>query len=235
MELPFRVTLHCALNFDMEYVPRPAAKLKDWWAEDPKMHDHAKYCLPLLMANSLGFVIPSPGTFEVSWDGGPQDAKVVVREMAAHAQLETQSAPGGFTVQPGFIPVTQEPGNFIYIKGIPNTRSPFTCMEALIEAWWNPSRLGLVFLVNEASSFVVQAGMPLAQMFVYDARAGTAELEVSSGYPPEQAEWEKRRFRMGYRRDLDYMRGKHPEGGSESTHVASWEHLRLLQKRGVYL
>ena len=230
---PLKVTLRCAQNFDMRYVPRPAAKLMDWWAKDPKMHEHAKYCLPLLMANSLGYVIPSPGTFEVSWDGGLRDAKVVVREIAAHAQVDSDSAPGGFTVQPGFIPSTQGPGDFIYVKGIPNQRSPFSCMEALIEAWWNPSRFGLVFLVNAASSFVVHAGMPLAQMFVYQGQAGTAEFQVRLGYPPEQEEWEKRRFRIGYRRDLDYMQGKHPNGESEPSHIVSWEQLRLRQRRGI--
>jgi Family of unknown function (DUF6065) len=134
----------------------------------------------LLMVNSLGYVIPSPGTFEVRWDGEPNsEAEIVIKEIAIHSRVDGHSAPGSFTVQPGFIPWTQRSEEFIYIKGIPNRRAPYTCMEALIEAWWNPARFGLVFLVNQAASFVIHSGEPLAQMFVYDGRAGTAEFEIA--------------------------------------------------------
>ena len=100
-------------------------------------------------------------------------------------------------------------------------------MEALIEAWWNPARFGLVFLVNQAGSFVIHSDEPLAQMFVYDGRAGTAEFQMVQGYPPEHECWEQRRHRPEYQRDLDYLRGRHPDGScEESTHVASWQQLR---------
>jgi hypothetical protein len=179
------------------------------------------------MANSLGYVIPSPGTFEVRWDGEPNsEAEIVIKEIAVHSRVDGHSAPGSFTVQPGFIPWTQRWEEFIYIKGIPNRRAPYACMEALIEAWWNPARFGLVFLVNQAASFVIHSGEPLAQMFVYDGRAGTAEFEIAQGYPPEHECWERRRYRPQYQRDLDYLRGRHPDGSSESTHVTSWQQLR---------
>jgi hypothetical protein len=180
------------------------------------------------MANSLGYVIPSPATFEVSWDGEiKNDARIAITEIAMHSEVDSHSAGGSFTVQPGFIPRTQRPGEFIYIKGIPNRRAHYTCMEALIEAWWNPARFGLVFLVNQAGSFAIRAGEPLAQMFVYEGRAGSAEFDVVRGYPPEHRQWEQRRYRPEYRRDLDYMRGRHPDGTPEPTHVASWQQLRL--------
>jgi hypothetical protein len=179
------------------------------------------------MANSLGYVILSPGTFEVSWDGqANSNANIVITDIALHSQVDGHSAHGSFTVQPGFIPRTQQQEQFIYIKGIPNRRAPYTCMEALIEAWWNPARFGLVFLVNQAGSFVVRAGEPIAQMFVYEWHAGAAEFVVVQGYPSEHQQWEKRRYRPEYRRDLDYLRGRYPDGSCEAIHVTSWQQLR---------
>lgn len=186
-----KVILYYDPNFDTRLLPRPAAKGREWWEDDSKTREHAQLCLPLLMANSLGYVIPSPGTFEVSWNGNiKNDASIAIREIATHSQIDAHSASGSFTVQPGFIPRTQRPGEFIYIKGIPNRRAPYTCMEALIEGWWNPASFGLVFLVNQAGSFVIHSDEPLAQMFVYDGRAGTAEFEMVQGYPPEHECWE---------------------------------------------
>jgi hypothetical protein len=223
-----RVTLYCAANFDERFLPKPADKGREWWEDDPKTRHHAEFCLPLLMANSLGYVIPSPATFEVSWDGEVNNAaRIAVKEIAIHSQVDDHSAGGSFTVQPGFIPRTQRPGEFIYIKGIPNRRARYVCMEALIEAWWSPARFGLVFLVNRVDSFVIQMGEPLAQMFLYEAWAGSAEFTVARGYPAEHDQWEQRRYRPDYRRDLDYMRGRHPDDRREPTHVTSWQQLRL--------
>jgi|GEM_PF-3508807 len=222
-----RVALYCDPRYDPRFLPHPAEKGRDWWENDSKTRAHAHFCLPLLMANSLGYVIPSPGTFEVSWDGeSDSDAIIAIKEIAAHSQVDGHSAHGSFTVQPGFIPRTQRPEEFLYIKGIPNRRAPYTCMEALVEAWWNPARFGLVFLVNQAGSFVIHQGDPLAQMFVYEGRAGTAEFEVLQGYPRENQQWEQRRYRAEYRRDLDYLHGKHPNGHCEPAHVTSWQQLR---------
>jgi hypothetical protein len=125
------------------------------------------------MANNLGYEIPSPGRFEIRWNGEPDSkAEIVVKEIAAHSQVDGHAAPGSLTVQPGFIPFTQRSGEFIFVKGIPNQRAFYTSMEAIIEAWWNPARYGLVFLVNQATSFVIHSGEPLAQMFIQDGPGG---------------------------------------------------------------
>jgi hypothetical protein len=183
------------------------------------------------MANSLGYVIPSPGTFEVSWDGNPKsDAKISIEQLAIHSAIDGHSARGSFTVQTGFIPRTHKPGDFIYFKGIPNQRAPYTCMEAAIEAWWNPANFALVFLINQACSFVISEGEPIAQMFVYAGDRAAAALTERMGYPPEHDAWEARRTRPDYSRDLDYMRGVHPDGSREPTHVTGWDRV-LASKR----
>jgi hypothetical protein len=174
-----RATLHCDPNFDTRFLPRPAEKGREWWEDDSKTRQHAQFCLPLLMANSLGYVIPSPGTFEVSWDGKiKSDASIAIREIATHSQIDAHSASGSFTVQPGFIPRTQRPGEFIYIKGVPNRRAPYTCMEALIEAWWNSARFGLVASSKQSGSGIDNVGRKLLSTFT-TSKCGSSSIEAT--------------------------------------------------------
>lgn len=176
------------------------------------------------MANSLGYYILSPARFSVHWDGDVEhDAGIEVLEGAASAQVDGHAAFGSFTVQPGFIPMTDRAGDFLYIKGVPNERGrPFQCMEALIEAWWNPAPFGLVFLLNRVGSFTIDRGEPLAQMFVYQAEGGDAPLATVEGAPEEFGAWEHRRYRPGYAKDLDYLQGRHPDGWLEPSHRTAW-------------
>ena len=221
---PSELILYCHPKFDDQFLPTTAPRLKSWWEATPRLRGHAKFCQPMLMANSLGLYIPSPATFTVSWNGKPDAmAQVALSECAPHAAVHARVAYGSFEVDIGFIPRTTREGEFIYIKGIPNVHlCPYVCLEALIEAWWNPARFSLVFMIGRASEFQITAGTPLAQMFVYTRPHHEMRVTVRHNYPEEHEAWEKRRFRPDYHRDLDYMRGLHPNGEREQSHIKSW-------------
>jgi hypothetical protein len=222
-----RITVH--LNgLAPDLVPVPAAKRRTWWEEDAKTAAHARHCLPLLMANSLGFYVLSPGGFRVIWSGDPGEDAIVERlDSSEHFVVDNHSARGSFTVQPGFIATTSRVGDFIFFKGIANERFGwYTVMEALVEAWWQPGEIGLVCLLNRPGEFVVERGHPIAQMVVYRAEGGFVDLEVSSSLPAETPAWRERRSRADYRKDFDYMRGRHPDGTREPTHTQTWRSRR---------
>jgi hypothetical protein len=217
--------LHLAPEFDRTLAPVPATKLRDWWDDNPRTANHAKHCLPLQMANSLGWYILSPGTFIVSWDGDVHAPATIVHiEKSSHYEVDAHAAFGSFTVQPKFIPVTEREGDFVFIKGIPNERGcPYSCMEAVIEAWWSVGRFGLVFLLNQPGEFMITKGSPLAQMFVLGGAAASTSLELAAGYPPGYEEWNARRSRLEYSKDLDYFSGKQANGERVPTHITNWE------------
>jgi hypothetical protein len=220
---PARITVH--LNgLSPDLVPVPADKRREWWEEDPKTAQHARHCLPLLMANSLGYFILSPGAFRVAWSGEPgEDAVVEPVDQRERFSVDNHSAHGSFTVQPGFIPTTSRAGDFLLIKGIANLRRPwFTVMEALIETWWQPGDFGIVCLLHGRGEHTIRRGEPLAQMLLYRAEGGVAGLEVSPSLPVETGAWRARRHRADYQKDFDYMRGRHPNGTVEPTHTRSW-------------
>lgn len=217
------ITVH--LNgLPAELAPVRAEKRRDWWQQDIGTRNHAHHCLPLTMANSLGYYILSPGSFRVLWDGDwDHDVAVTKLDPLEPFVVDNHSAAATFTVQPGFIPMTGSVGDFVFVKGVSNVRGAwFTPMEALIEAWWQPGEFGLVCMMNRAGAFTVRRGEPIAQMCVYRAAAGFASLAVSDAPPPETAAWHVRRGRPEYRKDLDYLQGRHPDGRPEPTHIRSW-------------
>jgi hypothetical protein len=177
------------------------------------------------MANSLGYLIRSPVGFQVAWNGDWRTDVIVRASAQASSAVDAHSAHAAFTLQPGFIPVTHEVGDFILIRSIPNERAAwFTVMEGLIEAWWQSAPFGLVCLLNRPGEFTVARGQAVAQMCVFRAEAGFASLDIVDGPPPETAAWRERRTRVGYVKDLDYLHGRHPGGQREPTHIRSWTH-----------
>lgn len=221
------ITLYLLKNYDRSLLPVPAQRLRAWYQDNQKTRNHAHHCLPLTMANSLGYYILSPGTFSIEWSGDVQTSAVVkVLEPSSHCTVDDHAAFGSFTIQAEFIPRTRQPGDFIYIKGIANERCcPYNCMEAMIEAWWSWARFGLVFLVNRPGKFIVRRGQPVAQMFLYRGAAGHAKLDARDfeQMPSDYHAWFAKRARPDYRKDLDYMHGKQPDGSEPVAHVRHWD------------
>lgn len=219
-----RIRLHLAPGFDKSLAPVPAQKLRDWWDDNTKTANHAKHCLPLQMANSLGYYILSPGTFIVKWNGDVHsDVRIEHVEKSSHYEVDNHAAFGSFTVQANFIPVTDDPGDFVLIKSIANERNcPYTCMEAAIEAWWSVGNFGLVFLLNQPGEFLIPMGKPIAQMCLLRRESAEARIEIVEGNPPGHAEWLAKRSRPDYRKDLDYFAGVTSGGKKIETHITSW-------------
>lgn len=216
------IHIHLPDNFDRSLAPIPAQRDRDWWSDNVKTNNHARHCLPLTMANSLGYYILSPGSFLVRWNGDHHsDAQVEVLESSSHCRVDNHAAFGSFTVQAAFIPRTEDPGDYVYIKGIANERGrPYSCMEAAIEAWWSPSNFGLVFLLNQPGEFLIGKGTPIAQMFLLRALAPAIVLEAQH---PGYAGWQARRDRSDYRKDHDYMCGRLPDGTEIEKHCSNWK------------
>lgn len=226
-----RITIHLEHGFDKSLAPIRATRYRDWWEDNHATHNHARHCLPLAMANSLGYYILSPGTFIVEWDGDfSKRAKIEHIEKSSHYEVDNHAAFGSFVVQAKFIPVTDDEGDFIFIKGIPNERAqPYTCMEAVIEAWWSVGNFGLVFMLNQPGKFLIQKGAPIAQMFLYHGRAGAAEIEFVDNYPEKHAAWSARRSRPDYHKDLDYLKGLTSSGEKVHSHLTNWLDARKYQ------
>lgn len=179
------------------------------------------------MANRLGYVVRSPGSFQVNWSGNWKRPPGIEVLDDSGVIVDAHTADGTFTVQPGFVASTGEVDDFLMIRPVPNVRGAwFSAMEALIEAWWQPGEFGIVCLLHRPGVFVVRRGDPLAQMCVYQAAVASVPLEVSEGLPEATRAWRDRRAANGFRRTGDYVRGRYPDGSSEPTHRTNWRQGR---------
>lgn len=217
-------------NFDKKLAPVRPERNRIWWEDNTATKDHARHCLPLAMANSLGYYILSPGTFIVKWDGNIHSRAIIEHiEKSTHYEVDNHAAFGSFTIQPQFIPVTTQRGEFVFIKGIPNERGlPYSCMEAVIEAWWSVGKFGLVFLLNQPGEFLINMGQPIAQMFVLSGVEASQEHLLIDGFPPGYDAWANRRNRKDYVKDLDYMKGFTATGEKVTSHITNWRDCSKL-------
>ena len=215
-----KIQLFLTKNYDKGLMPKKPKIYLDWWESDSKTKHHARFCMPLLMANGVGYDILSPTTFEIEWDGSElHDARVKIIDNSSHGIVDNHSSRGSFTVQTGFVPKTEE-GYFIYIKGIPNIRRPFSVMEGLIESWWSPANFGIVCLCNSPGKFLVKKGEPLARMILLHQDAIDVDIEIKDNEfeVPQRKEFiEKRIKETGH--ILDYFKGLYPNGEKTSHHI----------------
>jgi len=212
--------LYLMEKYDKSLLPKKPEIYLNWWEEDPKTKNHAKFCMPLLIANGLGYDILSPATFEIEWDGDEKhDANVNIIDRCSHGFVDNHSAHGSFTVQAQFVPKTEE-GYYTYIKGIPNIRRPFSVMEGLIESWWNPAHFGIVCLCNYPSKFTIKKGEPLARMVLLHQDAIKVSLEAKDDQFQifQRKEFlDKREKQVGH--VLDYFKGLYPNGQKTEHHI----------------
>lgn len=221
------ITLHLLDNYDKTLAPVKANKVRDWWDNqevDDKTVNHAKFCLPLTMATGVGYYILAPATFTIEWSGSHKEDSVVTihDDACSHAVIDAHSTRGGFTVQSMFVPRTQNPGDFVYVKGVPNEyRRPFSVLEAMIEAWWSPAHFGVVCLLNQPGKFTIKKGDPIAHMILVKSSGLNADLELTYAQAPHHEEFvQKRNNSSG--KELDYMRGLLPDGTEVCPHFKRW-------------
>lgn len=216
-----QIEIYLSENYDKNLLLKKPNIYLDWWEKDPKTKDHAKFCLPLLMANGIGYDILSPATFEIFWDGDESEQAIVnILEKSSHyPMVDNHSSGGSFTVQTHFIPKTEE-GYYTYIKGIPNIRRPFSVMEGLIESWWNPAHFGIVCLCNHAGRFKVFKGEPIARLMLINQDVLKLKLNYKYNhldFPKRKEYIEKKSKQKG--KTLDYFKGLYPNGDKVEHHI----------------
>jgi hypothetical protein len=91
------IKIHLMPGMDPRFAPIPAPLHKAWWQDNDKTRNHAHHCLPLSLANSLGYCILSPVTFKWSWDGDIQkDAVIEIIEAVGPCTVDAHAAYGSF-------------------------------------------------------------------------------------------------------------------------------------------
>lgn len=118
---------------------RPAVPARDWMDETPERF--AYRCLPLTMANGLGWEIGSPCAFAVRWDGGTGTGAVTIEADPAsepHRRPVSLFGEGTLTFHVEGL-LRTSPGWNLWVGGPANmAKDGIAPLGGLIETDWSP-------------------------------------------------------------------------------------------------
>lgn len=219
----------------------PGRFRRDWMEQT---HERFAYrCLPMVIANTSGWELPSSSDFEASWDGG--DGKEAIRVRALDAGLPVDAIAsshfghGILTFHAGHIFVT-DPGWGLNVRGAPNfIKDGIQALEGLVETDWLPFPFTMNWRFTRPGTVRFSKGDPLAfivptQHRLLDAiQPEMRSLEKNPELAQRYAEWRDRRaefirqlaagdpetVRQGWQRN--YARGSYPDGSpATDSHVS---------------
>lgn len=118
-------------------VIRPGITRRTWMDESPNRF--AYRCLPLTIANSFGWELLSPTTFEATWNGGmrQQDISVTVHEGDPDI-VTSHFGTGVITFHTGYL-FRSEAGISLMAMGPPNApKDAIAALAGVVETSWAP-------------------------------------------------------------------------------------------------
>lgn len=160
--------IHTVPGFSIE----PAPHARDWMDQTPNRF--AYRCLPLVMANQFGWVIPCPATVDVRWNGRNAPGKGLVIEyeggepgyIGHYIQdhfgdaILTFSLPYLFRTPPGYGLLVRGPTN-MWVPGA----HP---LDGFVEADWLESTFTMNWkLVEPGRTVRFEQGFPICQVLPY--------------------------------------------------------------------
>ena len=221
----------------------PAARTREWMDKTPG--SFAYHCLPLVMANSLGWFVINDVPCEMEWDGTEDPAGLRVwateplTEMQQHFMPTSHFGSGTITFHAEFMFWTEEKIS-ILTKGPANMpKHGIQSLEGVIETDWLPYPFTMNWKMTAKNTRVrFERGEPIAQIIPYPADLIT-EIEpeirlLSAETNPElYAQYEDYRKKRtvfnekfkyeGDKRQKYYVRGEDSLGTKTVHHRTDWK------------
>jgi hypothetical protein len=215
---------------------------------DATLVRYAYRCLPLTIANSMGWELLAPATITADWNGGRElaDITIYVEGADAHASFAmSHFGHGILTFQTGYLFRT-DPGTALWARGVPNLpKDGIAPLDGIIETdWlsfgftmnWMFTRPGRVrFEKDEPFCFITPVGYHALDAVVPEIVPIEADPEIAASYRTyaearesfnaKLAANDPETVRQGWQKW--YMRGESPDG--RERHSAHVSKLRLAE------
>lgn len=144
----------------------PANRQREWMDKAPFSYR----CLPMTVANQMGWVIPAPCDFSFSWDGRESiDAvKVTVSDPGLKGYITSHFGFGILTFSLPFLFQT-EPGYGLIVRGATNYVIPSVQpLDGFVETEWSPSTFTMNWLITDKNMLIsVEKGEPICMILPY--------------------------------------------------------------------
>lgn len=160
--------------YDQPYEIVPAPRTRDWMDETAGF---AYRCLPMTVANQMGWIIPCPVDFTVTWDGrNTQDAITV--ESGGTPYISSHFGFGILTFSIPYIFRTP-PGWGLIVRGAPNYIIPGVHpLDGYVETDWSTSSFTMNWKITEENRLIeVKQGTPICFLQPYKI-ADLSEFET---------------------------------------------------------
>lgn len=164
---------------DMEI--RPAHVRRPWMDQ---CHLRFPYrCLPLVLANQAGWVVPSPTRFTVRWNGGPrkQDLRIWFPKGSRETRIQSHFGYGVLTISLPYLFRTPKGVN-LWVKGPSNwIKDAIQPLEGIVESDWSSVTFTMNWKVTRANHSVrFEKGDPVC-MVVPWSRGLVEQLQPQRG------------------------------------------------------
>ena len=147
---------------------RPALPQRAWM--DATYRHWAYYCLPLTMANSMGWELLNPHAFSAVWDGslGTDGLRIIADDLDAPLLVKSHFGYGILTFSPGYLFRT-DPQHNLLVRGSPNQgKDGLSPLEGLVETDWLPYAFTMNWQFTRAQhSIRFEAGEPFCFFFPF--------------------------------------------------------------------
>jgi hypothetical protein len=220
----------------------PAARTRDWMDKTPD--SFAYHCLPLVMANSLGWFVINDIPCEMEWDGSEPSSGLKVwatedlTDVQKHFLPTSHFGSGVITFHAEFMFATEEKVSLI-TKGPANMpKHGIQSLEGVVETDWLPYPFTMNWKMTAKNTRVrFERGEPIAQIIPYPSDLlSTVEPEIRSleSNPELAAKYEDYRKKRsvfnekfkydGEKRQKYYVRGEDSLGNKYSeSHRTDWK------------
>lgn len=134
---------------------RPANPRRDWMDDTPD--SFAYRCLPLAIANTHGWEVLSPLTFEARWNGGNGADAIEIRVLAGDREFEHPSSIFGHGVLTFHVfgLLRTSPGWNLWVGGPPNgIKDGIAPLAGVIETDWSPYTFTMNWRFTRANHWI---------------------------------------------------------------------------------
>ncbi|MCC6982809.1 MAG: hypothetical protein IT535_06025 [Bauldia sp.] len=221
------------------------------WMDATRMR-YAYRCLPLTIANSMGWELLMPWAVSAEWNGGPELADIAIDGVAAgdHTSFAlSHFGHGILTFQTGYLFRT-DPGIALWVRGAPNLpKDGIAPLDGIVETDWMSFGFTMNWMFTRPGRVRFEAGEPFCFItpIGYHALDAVVPEVTPIGEHPEMAaayqSYAERRqsfndrlavsdpetVRQGWQKW--YMRGVSPDGTERNPHHIS--KLRLAEPRNM--
>ena len=213
----------------VEVVTAPSRR--QWMDNYPERHPYR--CLPLQIANSYGWQLLSPYSFEVNYRGGvtPGDIRISLPNDISESDsfVETHFGHGVLTFRTGYIFRTQ-PGWQLLISGPKNhPKDTIYPLDGLIESDWLPYPFTVNWQFTRPGRIRFEKNEPFCQLVPVLQHAlewiepEIVDIRRNPHLCKQYKEWlHKRTSDSSHSREKgrEYMRGVYADGTKAATHQA---------------